>query len=432
MIDSESKDHREFLTPSKMHYSNVTLDSGELSVVVYLPESLKENKKEASYYVGSRFDHSSMIGSVKRTAADGRQHTLYGTDMWRIPHNEHWPESGVGLAAEFGVGDNGAFCFFHCGWQQGSDITNGILGYTEAKLGEPFLKIGVGTLVKGTCPECDSAGDYKFNSPYMFHEEPQWTMDSAGPTVVRMKQEIRLKQYGYKLVKEISLTAGTLAVTTSLTNLGQDPFSTVWYSHNFFTCDGDAVGPGYALEMDLVGDNREPVYEEPGTWSWSTPLQKYARVVKKPKSIRIEMEKALPSGVRIKSEFLNDGKTTGAFRMEACSTTIESSLHELTNTEMYAYNLYLERGTLSPEPQFLLHLAPGESKTWTQRLVYGELVLVPGAAAVAASLSGVGSTFSSVHYFPIYSCLLFGSVFLMAVAFPRSWIGIRRRGYQYV
>lgn len=414
-----------------MHYANVTLDSGELSVVVYLPESLRTDLKETSFYAGSRFDHSSMIGSVKRTTADGRRHTLYGTDMWRIPHNEHWPESGVGLAAEFGVGDNGAFCFFHCGWQQGSDITNGVLGYTEAKLGEPFLKIGVGTLVKGTCPECDSAGDYKFNSPYLFGEEPQWKMDAAGPTSVKLKQEIRLNQYGYKLVKEISLTGSTLAVTTSLTNLGQDTFSTVWYSHNFFTCDGDAVGPGYALELDLAGENREPVYEEPGTWSWSTPLRTYTHVIKKLKSIRIEWDDAIPPGPRIKSEFLNDGKTTGAFRLEACGTTIESTLHELQNNEMYAYNLYVERGTLSPEPQFLLHLAPGETRTWTQRLVFGDLNSMP-ATALAASISGVGTSFPLSWIFPIFLVLLVVVFLSMTVVFTRSRVDIRRRGYQSV
>jgi hypothetical protein len=414
-----------------MHYANLTLDTGELSVVVYLPESLRTDVKDPSFYAGSRFDHSSMIGSVKRTTGDGRHHTLFGTDMWRIPHNEHWPESGVGLAAEFGVGDNGAFCFFHCGWQQGSDITNGVLGYTEAKLGEPFLKIGVGILLKGTCPECDSAGDYKFNSPYLFAEEPQWKMEAAGPTSVKMKQEIRLRQYGYKLVKEISLTGSTLAVTTSLTNLGQDAFSTVWYSHNFFTCDGDAIGPGYALDMDLAGENRDPVYEEPGTWSWSTPLRTYARVIKKVRSIRIEWQDAIPPGPRIKSEFLNDGKTTGAFRLEACGTTIESTLHELQNNEMYAYNLYVERGTLSPEPQFLLHLAPGETKTWTQRLVFGDLNAMT-ATTWLASLSGVDTSFPLSFVVQILPLLLAVVFFSMTVAFTSSWNNIRRRGYQSV
>jgi len=39
---------------------------------------------------------------------------------------------------------------------------------------------------------------------------------------------------------------------------------------------------------------------------------------------------------------------------------------------MYAYNLYIERGTMSPEPQILLHLDPGQSATWSQKLTIGD------------------------------------------------------------
>lgn len=35
--------------------------------------------------------------------------------------------------------------------------------------GQSFLKIGVGELIKGSCPMCNAAtGEYKFNSPYLF------------------------------------------------------------------------------------------------------------------------------------------------------------------------------------------------------------------------------------------------------------------------
>ena len=56
----------------------------------------------------------------------------------------------------------------------------GVLGYDEAQAGDPFLKIGVGKLLKGSCKACNatdvSAGGYRFNSPYEFAEEPVWTV----------------------------------------------------------------------------------------------------------------------------------------------------------------------------------------------------------------------------------------------------------------
>jgi hypothetical protein len=432
-----------------VYYSNVTLTSqgGDLTAVVYLPRGLKD--QEDTFYYGSRFDHSSMIGSITRKQRDPdgkvKDHVLYGTDMWRTPHNSHWPESGVGLAAEFGVGDNGAFCFYRCGWSQASDVTNGVLGYVEARNGEPFLKIGVGALVKGTCPTCDVAGEYNFNSPYLVHEAPKWKMEAVGQSAIRMEHEARLNEYGYHLVKEISLLDDTLFVTMTLTNLGAQAFSTAWYSHNFFSCDGNAIGPGYSIEMNLKGDN-EPIYDEPATWSWATPLLDYARLVKRPQSILIEMVKALNPGVRIKAEFVDDGETSGSFKIEACGSTISSSIPQMEeirrnpqngqqDLSMYAYNLYIERGTLSPEPQLLLNLKPGVPVTWTQRLVIGGAR--PNAVSTWSSLRageafrGFHSKFSTEGLAGVY-CLMVAGVLLSLIVMKRTWIRNRRRQYHTI
>lgn len=359
-------------------YSNVTLSSldGDLSVVVYLPQGLKP--EERSFYSASRFDHGSMIGSITRRVrsidSDGtesvRRHVLFESDMWRQPHNSNWPESGVGLASEFGVGDDGAFCYYRCGWLGVNDVTNGVLGYREAKSGESFLKIGVGELVKGTCPKCDSTEDYRFNSPYQFAKAPEWKILEISDHGITLEHEARVNIFGYKLVKEISLDNNVLSVTTSLTNLSLQPFSTAWYSHNFFSCDGTAVGPGYTLDLGLKGDTN-PLYDEPGTWSWSTPLEDYANVKRYEDKVRVDMERALTPGVRIKTEFANDQATKGTFKMHACGTTIKSEIAEVGRQDglsMYGYNLYIERGTLSPEPQILIYLDPGATASWTQRL----------------------------------------------------------------
>lgn len=358
-------------TPS---YSNMTLESlrGDLSVVVYLPYGLKPD--EHTFYYSSRFDHGSMIGSIQY-----KGHVLFDARTWRQPHNANWPESGMGLASEFGVGDDGAFCYFQCGWQGAEQVTNGVLGYQQAKLGESFLKIGVGELIKGTCPICDSAEDYRFNSPYLFAQPPAWKILGMSDTQLKLEHQAMLTdkdhvQYGYKLDKDIQLHDHVLSVTTTLTNMGQDPFSTAWYSHNFFTCDGSAVGPGYQADLLLQPPPHAPLYEEPGTWSWSTPVRQYAQVQTDLAldSVRVNVLRDVEPGVRIKAEFLKDGQTKGGFVLRACDTRITSSLHVDNGDirdQMYAYGLYLERGTFSPEPQILIHLEPGESKSWTQRLV---------------------------------------------------------------
>lgn len=426
------------------YYANVTLVSkgGDLSVVVFLPASLKPD--EPAFYMGSRFEHGSMIGSIhlknhylnSRGETRTSVHTLFGTDTWRQPHNSDWPESGVGLAAEFGVGDDGAFCYYRCGWSGADDVTNGVLGYQEAKIGEPFLKIGVGELIKGSCPTCDSTTeDYKFNSPYRFSKMPDWVITQISDHSIAMEHEARLGDYGYKIVKDITLIDNTLTVTSTLTNLSQKPFSTAWYSHNFFNCDSKAVGPGYDLDLNLRGDQR-PLYDEPGTWTWSTPLEDYAKVETKPHHVHIEMERALEPGIRIKSEFENDGSTNGAWTIRACDSVVESSIPEVelgTGISLYAYNLYVERGTFSPEPQILLNIDSGASKTWSQRLVV--VPDDPGPQAASApwftfNLRDITSFSSAdgVQYHVGFGHMMNFAAVLLSVALPALLVqqGIRR------
>lgn len=421
-------------------YSNVTLSSlgGDLSVVVFLPHGI--HPTEHAYYYSSRFEHGSMIGSIFHKTRDGNTHELYGNDMWRIPHNSNWPESGAGLASEFGVGDDGDFCNWRCGWNEETDITNGLLGYQEAKMGDSFLKIGVGELLKGSCPDCDSSEDYKFNSPYMFAKTPKWEMLESSETSVSLEHKAVLNNFGYKLHKQINLVGDTLTVTSTLHNIGAEHFSTAWYSHNFFTCDGTAVGPGYELDLNLSG-GRDVLYEEPGTWSWATPLTDYAEVNgKDPNVVRVKMKQALEPGVRIKAEFVSDKGTNAGFKLGGCGVSIESSIPEveLSGLPMYAYNLYIERGTLSPEPSVLISLDSGESETWTQRLVISDetpAVSESGAtpslglaSVVAIDSAEPGTPLQQVFSFS----MLLATTTLLVLAMQKAWGRSRQQHYTQI
>jgi hypothetical protein len=148
------------------------------------------------------------------------------------------------------------------------------------------------------------------------------------------------------------------------------------------------------------------LYDEPGTWSWSKPIADYSTIQSYPQSIHVQIQRDIEPGIRIKTEFKNDDyNTKGGFTIQACDTTIESKLswperfnvipqvnengsseqpptppdnnnnnnnnHDpLPTIQMYAYNLYMERGTMSPEPQLLFsNLRPGGSPVeWTQTI----------------------------------------------------------------
>jgi hypothetical protein len=307
---------------------------------------------------------------------------LYGTELWRTPHNPYWPESGVGLASEFGVGDDGANCDLRCGWDGVDDVTNGLLGYKEAALGESFLKIGVGEFIKGSCPACDFTGDYKFNSPYQFAKEPVWTMTQIGDNTVVLQHEQKLNRYGYRLQKAISLQDNVLTVTSTLTNLGVDAFRTAWYSHHFFNCNAEPVGPEYSVNLDLK-ESKPQMFEEPGLSGWTIPLRNYAKVKQQDKSIDVEIQRYVGDGTRIKAEFLRDEDSTGGFTLKGCGVAVQEDIPEVNKDgaiTMYGFNLYIEKSTFSPEPQIFIHLESRASTSWTQRVVFEDDITSLGNA----------------------------------------------------
>lgn len=354
-------------------YTNVTLKSPVMSVKVFMPTF--GDFKETDYYQGSRFEHGSMIGDIM--FGDNRK--VYGRGLWRTPHDPGWPESGVGLASEFGCGDNGETCIGK------GDITNGVLGYDSAKNGDPFLKIGVGALIKGSCPDC-SGDTYNFNSPYKFYRTPKWSvLPSPGANEISFVSEESLGDYGYRIQKTIRLDGNVLTVRTLLSNAGKKQFTTPWYSHHFFSGDDVSLGPGYGLDLGLSEfglKSGTAVFKQPGLGTWSGDLNDYVDVLAaKDGSISMNVKKAIPDGVRLKANFLDENMPTltdGSFTIRAPNgVSVFERIPELQtqsrNPFIYAYNVYIEKGTLSPEPMLLLYLQPGETTSWTQHLKFSAL-----------------------------------------------------------
>ncbi|KAL3767187.1 hypothetical protein ACHAWU_003278 [Discostella pseudostelligera] len=373
--------------PPPAGYHNLSLHSPLMSATVFMPLESSSGSSAAIpaneiYYLGSRFEHGSMIGDI----FFGHDRSVYGRSLWRTPHDPTWPESGVGLASEFGCGDNGATCAGR------GDITNGVLGYESAKVGEPFLKIGVGALIKGSCSECTTDGtpnnnnngdssSYRFNSPYKFYRPPSWKiLPSPDPNEVTFVSEEIVGDYGYRIQKTIRLDGNVLTVRSLLTNLGTKQFTTPWYSHHFFTGDVDPIGPGYVLDLGLSEygvPKGTPAFKQPGLGSWSGDMNEYANVtMASDGSISMSVKKLIPDGVKLKADFLDENTQTltdGSFTLHAPNgLSVYERIPELQtqsgNPFIYAYSVYAERGALSPEPMLLLYVRPGETTFWTQHL----------------------------------------------------------------
>merc|ERR1719296_67233 len=81
----------------------------------------------------------------------------------------------------------------------------------------------------------------------------------------------------------------------------------------------------------------------------------------------------VPEGEKLKADFVGDlnkytlNRWTALYDDGATSLEI-SHEQEGQNAELYAYNIYVERETLSPEPIQYLSVPPGEVAHWTRRL----------------------------------------------------------------
>ena len=149
---------------------------------------------------GPRFDRTAVVRSV----------TLDGIELLGP-----W-----GLSDEFGL------------------YGDGVLGYEAAAIGETFVKIGVGRLVRDTAERYDFAHPYPVDT--LFPVEV-----TAGDASLSVSQRSD-GDYHYRKSYELRGADG-LVIHYELTNTGATPWTFEHYNHHWFRVEDVAVGPGYRV-----------------------------------------------------------------------------------------------------------------------------------------------------------------------------------------
>lgn len=186
-----------------------------LKVRIYLPDA------ERGFYRGKRFDWSGMIHRVEYG-----EHTFYGP--WQTSRNPTGHDhNSVGPCEEFGMQEP--------------------LGYTEARPGETFIKIGVGHLKKLDGKKYSFDGKYPVARPgaWKILREKDW---------IRFEQSVRDERgWGYRYVKTIRLVSGSpiFDIEHELENTGKRRIDTDFYNHNFTSIDDERIGKNYQLSFSF-------------------------------------------------------------------------------------------------------------------------------------------------------------------------------------
>ncbi len=294
-------------------YPTHTLKSEHLTIKVYLPDA------EKGFYRGTRFDWSGVF------SVEFGKHKLFGP--WKGTHDPANNDDIVGPCEEFGSGFTGP------------------LNYKDAKVGERFLKIGIGELEK---PKEEK---YQFYRNYKIAKAGTWKVEK-GEGKVTFTQSIKTDfGYAYTYAKTLVLDGKVLRILHVLENTGEKAIATDSYNHNFFNVDGDAVGENYRLDFPFEpkADDADGKSNKAAKWAgksltFTGPLDKGQIYFElggfdpKPgsKDAGVTM-KHLPSGVSV--------RVTG-------------------DRPPSRYNVWGIGSTLCPEPFVQLDIAPGKKVAW--------------------------------------------------------------------
>jgi hypothetical protein len=118
----------------------------------------------------------------------------------------------------------------------------GVLGFETAEVGEPFVKIGIGVLIK------DQQAPYAFSHPYPIASLFPIEVMTEPHQLSVVQQTPNDSPWPYRYEKTYRLVSDhELQIDYALTNLGVQAFSIEHYNHHWFLWEGEPMGKAYAV-----------------------------------------------------------------------------------------------------------------------------------------------------------------------------------------
>ncbi len=290
-------------------YPKVTLDNDVMQVDMFLPDA------EKGYYRGPRFDWSGIIEKVTY-----KGHTFYGP-----LHEEHDPTGHdfvSGPAEEFGMYNP--------------------MGYKDAKVGETFLKVGVGLLQK------TSNEDYQFYGNYPIVQAGSWKIESTERSIEFTQALQTDNGWGYQYSKNVELLPGKsqMRIAHQLTNTGKNTIELDNYSHNFTIIDDVPYGPDYSVEFPFTSPTDALINER----AWY-------------KGNKITLDKPLLDNA-LWHVVHKDGGDSSLNGATVKNHKTGASLSFEGDSDITHFIFWAVERAACPEPFIAINLAPGQQKTW--------------------------------------------------------------------
>jgi hypothetical protein len=314
-------------TVSAADYPKIELSTKKLKLTCYPPDA------EKGFYRGSRFCWGGVLGDVE----------VGGFKLFHAWKDKHDPTNNddiIGPVLEFGQ--------------------DSPLGYAEAKVGEPFVKIGVGELTKPKEDKYSFFNNYKVTNPGVWKVRHPKKRDSYGDEI-EFRQTVNSKNgYSYHLVLRVNLydtsEDTTMHVDYELINIGTKNMATDVYNHNFFNVDKQTVGPKYSIGLE---DTVEPTKD--------SAFGDRAKIVGK----AVEFPKPLAKDAAFGRLVLTDDKKPYPYTFRLVYTAADQKWVKVEVLDSWPdekrckkFQVWAIGTVMCPEPFYDIALEPGESVKW--------------------------------------------------------------------
>jgi len=194
-----------FIACLETKHSQTIIKNGILKANLYLPDN------ENGYYVSTRFDWSGIISSLEYEG-----HTYYG--KW---FNEKDPTQVAIM---------------------GPVEAYSPLNFNDVKIGNEFVKIGIGALKK------NSEEEYNPFKSYTIVDPGTWTITKK-TDAVEFIHILNTDNISYEYTKSVQLIKdeAKMVITHCLKNTGKQSIKTEVFNHNFFVIDDQTIGKDFEL-----------------------------------------------------------------------------------------------------------------------------------------------------------------------------------------
>lgn len=319
--------------PVALDAPSVQISNKQLKLKIFVPDAQK------GFYRATRFDWSGAIGDMEFAG-----HHVYHPWFQTVdPAVRDFAYFGDGI----GVGPN-------TGMSGPVEEFQKAIGYDTAKVGDTFLKIGVGILRKG------DDQPYTFGKHFDIVDGGKWTTKSTGNSVT-FEQVLGTPQsdYAYVYTKTIRLVGdeSKMVIEHHLKNVGKQPLETRLYDHNFLDIDSLNIGTGVSVTVpyDLKPTrpaNAAVVKIDGKTASYVADLKGQDRAQFGLQGFGTEAKDY---------DFLIENKTAGM------------SVHMQGDQPLVDASVWSIRPVMAVEPFINISAAPAATMSWTYTYTYSKL-----------------------------------------------------------